>query len=86
MPIPQEKITLVGWASCPSYKFMNRTFARRGLVKISSRSSYELMELEIYSVRVFQDLEPLISIPALPELISDRVRSINHNIPVGAGF
>ncbi len=28
MPIPQETITLVGWASCPSNKFMKRTFAR----------------------------------------------------------
>lgn len=28
MPIPQEKITLVGWASCPSHQLMKRIFAR----------------------------------------------------------
>ena len=28
MPIPQELFFLVGWASCPSNKFMKRTFAR----------------------------------------------------------
>ncbi len=28
MPIPQELFFLVGWASCPSHKFMKRTFAR----------------------------------------------------------
>jgi hypothetical protein len=33
MPIPQEKITLVGWASCPSYKFIKRTFARGLLIR-----------------------------------------------------
>ncbi|WP_445173208.1 hypothetical protein, partial [Microcoleus sp.] len=27
-PIPQEKITLVGWASCPSHQLMKRIFAR----------------------------------------------------------
>jgi len=26
MPIPQEKMTLVGWASCPSDKLMKMTF------------------------------------------------------------
>ena len=31
MPIPQELFFLVGWASCPSNKFMKMTFAR-GLV------------------------------------------------------
>ncbi|MEG4345861.1 hypothetical protein QUB70_21660 [Microcoleus sp. A003_D6] len=31
MPIPQELFFLVGWASCPSNKFMKRTFAR-GLI------------------------------------------------------
>jgi len=33
MPIPQEKITLVGWASCPSHQLMKRIFAR-GLLLI----------------------------------------------------
>jgi len=28
MPIPQEKITLVGWASCPSHQLRKRIFAR----------------------------------------------------------
>jgi len=28
MLIPQELFFLVGWASCPSNKFMKRTFAR----------------------------------------------------------
>jgi len=28
MPIPQEKISLVGWASCPSHQLMKRIFAR----------------------------------------------------------
>ena len=28
MPIPQELFFLVGWASCPSNKFMKGTFAR----------------------------------------------------------
>jgi hypothetical protein len=32
MPIPQKKITLVGWASCPSHQLMKRIFAR-GLLK-----------------------------------------------------
>ena len=26
MPIPQEKITLVGWASCPSYLFLQEVY------------------------------------------------------------
>ncbi len=39
MPIPQEKITFVGWASCPSNKFMKRTFAR-GLLKPSAMPSW----------------------------------------------
>ena len=34
MPIPQELFFIVGRASCPSYKFMKRTFAR-GLLKMS---------------------------------------------------
>ncbi len=42
MPIPQEKITLVGWASCPSHQLMKRIFAR-GLV---------YPELPIYSARI----------------------------------
>ena len=33
MPIPQEKITLVGWASCPSHQLMKRIFAR-GLLEM----------------------------------------------------
>ena len=33
MPIPQELSFLVGWASCPSNKFMKRTFAR-GIITI----------------------------------------------------
>ncbi|WP_445247280.1 hypothetical protein, partial [Microcoleus sp. OTE_8_concoct_300] len=28
MPIPHQKITLVGWASCPSHQLMKRIFAR----------------------------------------------------------
>jgi hypothetical protein len=28
MPVPQELFFLGGWASCPSNKFMKRTFAR----------------------------------------------------------
>jgi hypothetical protein len=32
MPIPQQKITLVGWASCPSHQLRKRIFAR-GLLK-----------------------------------------------------
>ncbi len=28
MPIPQKKITLVGWASCPSHQLMKMIFAR----------------------------------------------------------
>ena len=27
MPIPQEKITLVGWASCPSYLFLQEVYS-----------------------------------------------------------
>ena len=28
MPVPQKKITLVGWASCPSHQLRKRIFAR----------------------------------------------------------
>ena len=28
MPVPQKKITFVGWASCPSHQLMKRIFAR----------------------------------------------------------
>ena len=33
MPIPQEKITLVGWASCPSHQLIKRIFARGLIIK-----------------------------------------------------
>ncbi|MEG4302503.1 hypothetical protein QUB16_07260 [Microcoleus sp. D3_18a_C4] len=42
MPIPQELFFLVGWASCPSNKFMKRTFAR-GL-KIKTRRLKPLLD------------------------------------------
>ncbi|WP_445249582.1 hypothetical protein, partial [Microcoleus sp. OTE_8_concoct_300] len=35
LPIPQKKITLGGWASCPSHQLMKRTFARGLLDKMS---------------------------------------------------
>ncbi|MEG4293206.1 hypothetical protein Q5692_15440 [Microcoleus sp. C2C3] len=39
MPIPQQKITLVGWASCPSHQLMKRIFAR-GLLHHSASSGF----------------------------------------------
>ncbi|MEG4410727.1 transposase, partial [Microcoleus sp. C2C3] len=49
MPIPQEKITLVGWASCPSHQLSKRIFAR-GLLSTKIVSENQVIVLEDLNV------------------------------------
>ena len=44
MPVPQKKITLVGWASCPSHQLMKRIFAR-GLLKQQTLTLVDELQL-----------------------------------------
>jgi hypothetical protein len=56
MPIPQELFFLVGWASCPSNKFMKTTFAR-GLLPLSFTGTLRVIRRALPKIQRLQPQE-----------------------------
>ena len=63
MPIPQELFFLVGWASCPSNKFMKRTFAR-GLLE------QELKEVRRWGNEILKSVPTVAQFPQPAALLN----------------